>query len=100
MSDNVAFSTSTEIARSFARTHRADVQGLRGVAVLLVVLDHTGVLRSGFIGVDVFFAISCFVVVRSLLTAFLGADDGAAAVLSAFYKRRVARLAPALALCE
>jgi len=75
---------------------RADVQGLRGIAVLLVVLYHAGnLVPHGFLGVDMFFAISGFVITASLVGEFVstGRLD-----LRAFYARRVRRLLPALAL--
>ena len=51
------------------RAFRPDVQGLRAVAVLLVLAFHAKVhlLRGGFVGVDVFFAISGFVITGLLL---------------------------------
>src|SRR6266550_4491625 len=54
--------------------HRADIQGLRALAVLLVVLAHAGVsfLPGGFVGVDVFFVLSGF-----LITGLLLAEAGA-----------------------
>ncbi|MEZ4460856.1 MAG: acyltransferase family protein [bacterium] len=74
---------------------RADVQGLRGLAVLLVVFYHCGLpLTGGFVGVDVFFVISGFVITGGLLKALSGDRFSP----SAFFGRRVKRLLPALAL--
>ncbi|MGB3409687.1 MAG: acyltransferase family protein [Microthrixaceae bacterium] len=74
---------------------RPDVQGLRGIAVLAVVLFHAGVwLPGGFVGVDVFFVLSGFVITR-LLVRELGDSGGLS--LSNFYSRRARRLLPAFA---
>jgi peptidoglycan/LPS O-acetylase OafA/YrhL len=74
-------------------THRADIEGLRAVAVLLVVLAHAGVpgLAGGFIGVDVFFVISGF-----LITGLLRREHAATGRirLARFYARRAVRLLP------
>jgi peptidoglycan/LPS O-acetylase OafA/YrhL len=75
---------------------RLDIQGLRAVAVLVVVLFHAGVnLPGGFTGVDVFFAISGFAITSVLVSELevAGAID-----FSRFYARRAKRLLPALAL--
>ena len=75
---------------------RRDIQGLRAVAILLVVLYHGGFhVRGGFSGVDVFFAISGFVITGTLLREL--ARTGTIS-LRMFYARRVRRLLPALAL--
>ncbi len=77
-------------------SHREDVQGLRALAVVLVVLYHTDrVLPGGYIGVDVFFVISGFVIMAMLLRELKanGAID-----LVRFYSKRVQRLLPALAV--
>ncbi len=75
--------------------HRTDIQGMRGLAVLLVVLYHTGLpVTGGFIGVDVFFVISGFVISGGILKT-LGTDRFS---MSQFYRRRLRRLLPALSL--
>ncbi len=88
---------STTVTRRPADQFRPDIEGLRGVAVLLVVLFHAGVapLSGGFIGVDVFFVISGFLITGLLVEerARSGRID-----LAAFYARRIRRLLPAAAL--
>ena len=79
------------------RRFRPDIQGLRAVAVLLVVLYHAGLngLSGGYVGVDVFFVISGFVITGLLLR-----ERGTAARTSliAFYGRRSRRIIPAATL--
>lgn len=76
---------------------RADIEGLRGVAILLVVLAHAGVpgMDGGFIGVDVFFVISGYLITGQLVGELRsrGQID-----YWAFFERRVRRLVPALLL--
>jgi peptidoglycan/LPS O-acetylase OafA/YrhL len=73
-----------------------DIQGLRALAVLLVVAYHAGLPGvGGYLGVDVFFVISGFVI-TTVLTGEL-ADTGRLR-LTRFYRRRVKRLLPALAV--
>lgn len=76
--------------------HRQDIQGLRAVAVLMVVAFHAGLpVPGGFVGVDVFFVVSGFVVTAMLMREW--AKEGRLR-LGRFYVRRFARLGPALAL--
>jgi peptidoglycan/LPS O-acetylase OafA/YrhL len=77
--------------------HRRDIQGLRAVAVLLVALGHAGVgfLRGGFIGVDVFFVLSGFLITGLL---FAEATKTGHVSLRGFYARRAKRILPAAAL--
>src|SRR4051812_34231219 len=77
--------------------HRADLQGLRAVAVLLVVLDHAGVgfLDGGFVGVDVFFVLSGFLITGLLLSE---AVEHGSVSLRGFYARRARRILPAASL--
>lgn len=80
--------------------YRKDIQVLRGLAVLAVVLFHTneGNFSLGYLGVDVFFVISGFVVTPLILRIFTDKIDGEGiSNLRYFYKRRFFRLAPALA---
>ncbi len=72
---------------------RRDIQGLRAIAVLTVLLWHAGVsfLPGGFVGVDVFFVISGFLMTRLLLREL--ESTGRIAPI-AFYARRARRLLP------
>jgi peptidoglycan/LPS O-acetylase OafA/YrhL len=78
-------------------TYRPDIDGLRAIAVGIVVAFHTGVpgFTGGFVGVDVFFVISGFLI-TGLLVNELRATGSIS--LSRFYARRVRRLLPALAV--
>lgn len=81
-------------------TYRPEIDGLRALAVLLVIGHHLGadrgVLPSGFLGVDIFFVISGYVITASLQRH---AGQSLGPFLLGFYRRRVQRLAPALVLC-
>jgi hypothetical protein len=78
------------------RPYRADIDGVRGLSVLLVVAFHAfpGLVPGGFVGVDVFFVISGFLITQIFV------DDLRAGSFSVrgFYARRVRRIFPALAV--
>ena len=79
-----------------APSHRPAIQGLRAVAVLMVVAYHAGLpVPGGYTGVDVFFVISGFVIAEMLRREWEGTGTIA---LGRFFRRRVRRLLPALAL--
>ena len=96
--------------RGAGDSQRADIQGLRAVAVLLVALAHGGVgfLKGGFVGVDVFFVLSGFLITRLLMSAaerHRGSSGnsprrrlGWLGLLGEFYSRRARRILPAAAL--
>ena len=75
--------------------YRPDIEGLRGVAVLLVVLCHAGVpmFSGGFVGVDVFFVLSGYLISGLLIQEF---SSNKRIAFGRFYLRRLQRLAPAL----
>lgn len=77
--------------------YRGDIEGLRALAILLVVAAHAGVpwLAGGFVGVDVFFVLSGYLITGLLLREVT--DTGQIA-FGAFYLRRLRRLMPALIL--
>src|SRR5579875_965591 len=81
-------------AASTRRRFRDDIQGLRAVAVVLVIANHAGIpgFAGGYIGVDVFFVISGYVITQLLLRE---ADKGPRQGLADFYSRRVRRIVPA-----
>jgi peptidoglycan/LPS O-acetylase OafA/YrhL len=76
------------------RSHRRDIDGLRAAAVIPVILFHLHArgFGGGFLGVDVFFVISGYLISRIVFQEILGNKFS----LQAFYERRVRRIFPAL----
>jgi peptidoglycan/LPS O-acetylase OafA/YrhL len=83
--------------KSRRRGFRSDIEGLRAVAILLIVGYHAGVpgFSGGSIGVDVFFVISGYLITQRLLRDSIAAG---AVRFSDFWARRIRRLVPGLAL--
>lgn len=75
-------------------SYRPDIDGLRAIAVLVVIAFHIGIYRlhGGFIGVDVFFVISGFLI----CSLIYGDLEGGRFSLARFYERRIRRILPAL----
>lgn len=75
--------------------YRPDIQGLRAIAVIVVILSHAGIpaFAGGFVGVDVFFVLSGFLITGLLLQEH--ERDGRVS-LGRFYLRRLRRLLPTL----
>jgi len=79
--------------RSNGLAYRPEIDGLRAIAVLLVVLYHAGIgPRLGFAGVDVFFVISGYLITSLLLREW---NETGRIDLPAFYARRARRILPA-----
>jgi peptidoglycan/LPS O-acetylase OafA/YrhL len=79
------------------RAFRPDIEGLRAIAVILVLLDHAGLAQvsGGYVGVDVFFVLSGFLITGLLLKETR--ETGSISIRS-FYARRARRLLPAATL--
>ena len=75
--------------------YRADIDGLRGIAVLAVIINHfdKSLIPSGYLGVDIFFVISGFVITSSLDKR---KSNNFRDFILSFYQRRIKRLIPAL----
>lgn len=75
------------------RVYLPGLDGLRALSVLFVVAFHTGLIEGGWIGVDVFFAISGFLITGLMVAEH---DRTGTVALGAFWGRRFRRLIPAL----
>ena len=95
--ESVASSPRPVGRRTSRRGFRPDIEGLRAVAVIAVVLYHAGIpgITGGYIGVDVFFVISGFLITGLL---FREASTTNTVRLGRFYGARARRLLPAAAI--
>jgi len=101
---NQSLRTSSDVAAAAGdvghdrRKYRPEIDGLRAVAVIAVIVNHFSkdALPSGYLGVDIFFVISGFVITGSILgRPHQSFGEG----LAGFYSRRIKRLVPALVFC-
>jgi peptidoglycan/LPS O-acetylase OafA/YrhL len=85
-------------ASSVSPGYRPEIDGLRALAVLAVIIYHFNerLLPRGFLGVDIFFVISGYVITSSMYRLPSGSLSH---FLCGFYTRRIKRLVPALAIC-
>ena len=72
-----------------------ELDGLRGIAIIMVLLHHGGMSRGGFIGVDIFFVLSGFLITSLLLKEY---SEYQRISFKKFYIRRILRLYPLLLL--
>lgn len=79
------------------QAYRAEIDGLRAIAVIAVILNHIHkpLLPSGYLGVDIFFVISGYVITSSLASR---KSANFSSFIFSFYQRRIQRLLPALAV--
>ena len=85
---------SMTFAKGKALDYRPEIDGLRALAVIPVILYHAGfdAFRGGFVGVDVFFVISGYLIT----TLILGEQRAGTFTIAGFYERRARRILPAL----
>ena len=78
-------------------SYRPEIDGLRAFAVIAVIINHLdkNILPSGYLGVDIFFVISGFVITSSL---YKRPSKNFKDFISGFYERRIKRLVPALSV--
>ncbi|MDC3009374.1 acyltransferase [Synechococcus sp. AH-736-G20] len=85
------------ISNHSKKSYRPEIDGIRAFAVIVVIINHfnSDLLPSGYLGVDIFFVISGYVITSSL---FGRVSTGIFDFVGSFYERRIRRLVPALLL--
>lgn len=84
------------LLQGFILKYRSDIDGLRAIAVMSVLAFHSGItlFSGGYIGVDVFFVISGYLITTLIYKEIVNGTFS----FGGFYKRRAARLLPALSI--
>jgi len=84
------------ISWTISSDYRADIDGLRSLAILPIILLHCGIhwLKGGFIGVDIFFVISGYLITKNITRDI----DAGHFTFVEFYRRRAVRILPSLGL--
>lgn len=77
-------------------TYRKDIDSLKGIAIILVIAYHMGLLKSGYLGVDIFFVVSGFLTIPSVCNAL---HEGNFRYFS-FIERKVVRLLPLIVIAS
>ena len=82
---------------SIKSPYRPEIDGLRAFAVVAVIINHFNkeILPGGYLGVDIFFVISGYVITSSL---YQKSSKNFRDFISGFYERRIKRLVPALSI--
>ena len=85
------------VQSSIKNRYRPDIDGLRAFAVITVIINHFNkdILPGGYLGVDIFFVISGFVITSSL---YQRPNENFKDFISGFFERRIKRLIPALSV--
>lgn len=76
--------------------YRQDLDALKGIAIIAVVLFHIGVLKSGYLGVDAFFVINGFLVIPSVFKKVASSEFS----FFSFMEKRIVRLLPLIVLAS
>lgn len=76
--------------------YRQDLDSLKGIAIIAVVLFHMGLLESGYLGVDIFFVINGFLLIPTVCRAIANSDFS----FYNFIQKRVVRLLPLIVLAS
>lgn len=72
------------------KVYRADLDGIKGIAILAVILFHMGLVKSGYLGVDVFFVINGYLIIPKLISKITEGDFS----YMKFIQKRIGRLLP------